>query len=236
MGTENKDVGALADDILRSIAKGKKISFVSGNFNVVHPGHLRLLKFAAELADVLIVGVNSDTAPGVTLPMELRLENVRSITMVNHVAALECSPEEFIAALKPNFVVKGKEFESRDNPEKGVVETYGGRLVFSSGELRFSSLSLLEREYSEPNLSAVRKPRDYPFRYAFQMPDLRAMLNKFSGLRVLVIGDLIVDDYITCDPIGMSQEDPTIVVTPIETKTFVGGAGGGRGTCARTGR
>jgi rfaE bifunctional protein kinase chain/domain len=44
-------------------------------------------------------------------------------------------------------------------------------------------------------------------------------------MRVAVIGDIIVDDYITCDPLGMSQEDPTIVVTPIETKTFVGGAG-----------
>jgi rfaE bifunctional protein kinase chain/domain len=198
---------------------------VSGNFNVVHPGHLRLLKFAAELADILVVGVNPDTAPAVTLPVELRLENVRSISMVNHVVALPSSPEAFIEALKPDFVVKGKEFESRDNPEKSAVEIYGGRLVFSSGELRFSSLSLLEREFSEPNLSAVRKPRNFPFRYAFEMLDLRATLEKFSGLRVLVIGDLIVDDYITCDPLGMSQEDPTIVVTPIETKTFVGGAG-----------
>lgn len=41
----------------------------------------------------------------------------------------------------------------------------------------------------------------------------------------MVVGDLIVDDYITCEPLGMSQEDPTIVVSPIETKTFVGGAG-----------
>lgn len=57
------------------------------------------------------------------------------------------------------------------------------------------------------------------------MQDLRSTLAKFAGLRVLVIGDLIVDDYITCDALGMSQEDPTIVVTPIETKTFVGGAG-----------
>jgi rfaE bifunctional protein kinase chain/domain len=219
------DVGAIVEDIRRSAGGGRKISFVSGNFNVVHPGHLRLLKFAAELADTLVVGVNSDTTPGVTLPMELRLENVHSISLVDHSVALHSSPEAFIAALKPDFVVKGNEFEARDNPEKAVVEAYGGRLVFSSGELRFSSLSLLEREYSEPNLSAVKKPRDYPFRYAFEMSDLRATLEKFSGLRVLVIGDLIVDDYITCDPIGMSQEDPTIVVTPIETKTFVGGAG-----------
>jgi rfaE bifunctional protein kinase chain/domain len=45
-------------------------------------------------------------------------------------------------------------------------------------------------------------------------------------MRVLVIGDLIIDEYVTCDAVGMSQEDPTIVVTPIVTKTFVGGAGG----------
>src|SRR3546814_17880212 len=47
----------------------------------------------------------------------------------------------------------------------------------------------------------------------------------FRSLRVLVIGDLIVDTYIDCDTLGMSQEDPTIVVAPIEQKTFVGGAG-----------
>jgi rfaE bifunctional protein kinase chain/domain len=225
MSFKNKDVSVLASDIRRSVSKGKTISFVSGNFNVVHPGHLRLLKFAAELGDCLVVGVNSDSEPGVTLPMELRLENVRSIAMVNHAVELDTRPEIFIAGLKPDFVVKGKEFETRENPERQVVEAYGGHLVFSSGELRFSSLSLLERDYSEPNFSAVRKPQDFPFRYAFQMQDLRATLEKFSGLRVLVVGDLIVDDYITCDPIGMSQEDPTIVVTPIETKTFVGGAG-----------
>jgi rfaE bifunctional protein kinase chain/domain len=47
----------------------------------------------------------------------------------------------------------------------------------------------------------------------------------FARLRVLVIGDLIIDEYITCDPLGMSQEDPTIVVTPIDSKLFLGGAG-----------
>ncbi len=42
---------------------------------------------------------------------------------------------------------------------------------------------------------------------------------------MVVIGDLIIDKYISCQPLGMSQEDPSIVVTPIDTKQFVGGAG-----------
>ena len=41
----------------------------------------------------------------------------------------------------------------------------------------------------------------------------------------IIIGDLIIDEYINCDPLGMSQEDPTLVVTPVESKKFIGGAG-----------
>jgi rfaE bifunctional protein kinase chain/domain len=212
-------------EIRMACGDGKSIAFISGNFNVVHPGHLRLLKFAAEQADVVVVGVNSDKVAGVTLPLDVRVENVRSISMVDHVVGLDVPAAKFIEDLKPNVVVKGKEFETRVNPEQAAVESYGGRLIFSSGELRFASVSLLEREYGV-DLVSIRKPLDFPQRHGFKISDLKSTLNKMSGMRVLVIGDLIIDDYVTCDAVGMSQEDPTIVVTPIITKTFVGGAGG----------
>jgi rfaE bifunctional protein kinase chain/domain len=218
---------AVADS--RSIRFGcgeGRIAFVSGNFNVVHPGHLRLLRFAAEQADVLVVGVNSDDAAGVTLPQDVRLENVRSISLVDQAVALDIPADSFIAALQPDVVVKGKEFEKRINPEQAAVDAYGGRLVFSSGELRFASLSLLERDYTDGVVSAIRKPLDFPSRHGFEISDLRSTLADMAGMRVLVIGDLIIDEYVTCDALGMSQEDPTIVVTPIVTKAFVGGAGG----------
>jgi rfaE bifunctional protein kinase chain/domain len=213
-------------EIRLACGDNKSIAFVSGNFNVVHPGHLRLLKFAAEQADALVVGVNSDEASGVTLPQDMRLENVRSISMVEYAIGLEVPADTFISELKPDVVVKGKEFETRINPEQAAVDSYGGRLVFSSGELRFTSLSLLEREYSGADIMAIRKPVDFPERHGFDISGLKSTLAKMSGMRVLVIGDLIVDDYITCDAVGMSQEDPTIVVIPIVSRTFVGGAGG----------
>ena len=126
------------EHIRRSLGASRRITFVSGNFNVVHPGHLRLLKFASELGDILIVGVNPDSAPGVVVPVDLRVESVRSISMVDDVVHLSQSPEAFVALLKPDFVVKGKEFEDRDNPEQAATEHYGGKLVFGSGEVRFS--------------------------------------------------------------------------------------------------
>lgn len=202
----------------------KTIVFVSGNFNVVHPGHLRLLQFAADCGDFLVVGVNGRHSRGADLPEDMRLEGVRAISVVDFAFLLHETPERFITLLQPAVVVKGKEFEERDNAEKAAVDGYGGKLLFSSGEVRFSSLDLLRREYSEANFSTIHKPKEFAQRHGFSLDELKAALRKLSGLRVLVIGDLIVDEYITCDPLGMSQEDPTIVVTPIEQRRFIGGA------------
>ena len=105
------------------------------------------------------------------------------------------------------------------------MDAYGGQLLFSSGEMRFASINLLQKEYFEGNFSTIHPPRDFPERHEFDAETLTSIIEKFAGLRVLVIGDLIVDTYVNCEPLGMSQEDPTIVVTPIEEKTFIGGAG-----------
>ena len=133
----------------------KSIAFVSGNFNVVHPGHLRLLEFAAEQADVLVVEVNSDKVTGVTLPQDMHLENVRSIRMVDYAVGVDAPTDAFVEALKPNLVAKGKEFEKRFNPEQAAVESYGGRLVFGSGELRFAWVSLLKARRHFANFSTL---------------------------------------------------------------------------------
>lgn len=213
------------DDILLRAEQHRHVVFVFGNFNIVHPGHLRLLRFAAECGDFLVVGINDDSNAGVMLPEDLRLESVQAINFVDYAFILRVSPVDFIAKLKPDIVVMGKEHEASSDAEKSAVAAYGGRLLFSSGEARFSSMHLLHREYIETRYSQIYKPREYPSRHNFEIQDLKQVLHKMIGLKVLVIGDLIVDEYITCDPLGISQEDPTIVVTPIESMRFVGGAG-----------
>ena len=200
---------------------------VSGNFNILHPGHLRLLRFARELGDRLLVAVNSDRQGGssVHIPEQLRLEGVRSNNWVDEAFLMDEAIEVAIARLRPDIVVKGKEFESALNPEQHAVEAYGGRLVFSSGEVAFSSLDLIRKHLDRPDGGLHSIPSEFSRRHGFVYPDLVEVVRRFTGLRVCVIGDLIVDEYITCDPLGMSQEDPTIVVTPIDTQQFVGGAG-----------
>ena len=211
--------------ILEKARGAYKVVFVSGNFNVVHPGHLRLLNFAKDCGDFLVVGLFEDGNSKIHVPEHLRLEAVQSISLVNYAFILRDAPEKLIAMLKPAVVVKGKDREMGINPEQEAVENYGGKLFFSSGEVRFSSLDLLQKELLETNFSAIRKPHDFLLRHGFSLNDLVSLAKKFTRLKVAVIGDLIIDEYISCDPLGMSQEDPTIVVTPIRSDRFLGGAG-----------
>lgn len=207
------------------IGDDKRIAFVSGNFNFLHAGHLRLLKFAAENCDALVVGVNSDDTPGVMVPAAMRMESLRATNMIDHVVQLTEPAHEFIAKLRPEIVVKGKEYRDQHNPEQQAVDAYGGKLIFTSGEMRLANTELLQREYFTTNFSNIQKPADYPARHGFQVSDLKLMLQAFPGIRVLVVGDLIIDTYVDCEPLGMSREDPTVVVTPLGQNVFLGGAG-----------
>lgn len=201
--------------------------FVSGNFNVIHPGHLRLLRFAKECGQKLIVGVFSDRLAGQAahVPEHLRLEGVRSNSWVDDAFLMVEPIADVILRIRPDIVVKGKEHENRSNPELPALQAYGGRLVFCSGESAFSSLDLLRKEFSETNYHAISVPDAFMARHGITPSRLVHLLQLFSSLHVCVIGDLIIDEYITCQALGMSQEDPTIVVTPIDSTRFLGGAG-----------
>lgn len=205
----------------------KNIVLVSGIFNVIHPGHLRLIRFARTLGLKLIVAVESDRIAGLAAHVteKLRLEAVESISLVDECFIFDESIENVIEKIQPNYVVKGKEFEKLHNPEYEAVIKCGGELVFSSGETIFSSIDLINKEFSANTEKVVILPEEYMGRHFINRQQLINTIEKFSNLNVCVIGDVIVDEYITCDPLGMSQEDPTIVVTPIDNKLFIGGAG-----------
>jgi rfaE bifunctional protein kinase chain/domain len=200
---------------------------VSGRFNVIHAGHLRLFRFAKECGGRLIVAVESDRIAGNAAHVREyhRLEGVRSNSFVDEVRIIENSIEELILELRPDIVVKGKEHENQDNPETHALAVYGGKLLFSSGESVFSSLDLIRREFTQFDGSTIRYPTEYSVRTGIKKEHLVALCGRFQGLRVVVIGDFIIDEYITCQPLGMSQEDTTIVVMPIDSLRFIGGAG-----------
>ncbi len=202
--------------------KNKIKVFVYGDFNILHPGHLRLLKFAKESGDYLIVGINSDEINTKGVSQDIRLESIEATSYVDEAFILDISVLEYIKKNKPDIVIKGKEHELKDNPELEILNSYGGKLLFSSGEIGFSSMDLLRREFLSLS-NNLEHSTDFLKRHDLKLDNLKQVIEKFSNLKVLVIGDTIVDEYITCEPLGMSQEDPTIVVSPLATNKFIGG-------------
>lgn len=205
----------------------KKKVLVSGNFNILHPGHLRLLRFAKECGDHLIVAVNSDKISGKNahIPERLRLEGVKSNSWVDEAILINEPIEKVVKRIKPEIVVKGKEYENLNNPEENIIKSYGGRLIFSSGEIVFSSYDLIQKEFKKVNFSNIRLPKNYFKRHSINQKKLNVLLKKTSKLNITVVGDLIIDKYVSCQPLGMSQEDTSLVVTPLDDKLFIGGAG-----------
>jgi rfaE bifunctional protein kinase chain/domain len=209
---------------IKEITTDKRVVFVYGKFNILHPGHLRLLKFAKDSGDILIVGVDGIDDKSL-IKADLRLEALLYSKMVDYAFLLKSDVLDIIAELKPDIVVKGSEYEDTYNKEQDIIDSYGGKLIFNSGDIRFSSFALLQNEMTTLDTPFIQKPTDFIKRHKIKKSRVVDILNGFDKVNALVIGDTILDEYIMCDPLGMSQEDPTIVVTPIRVDKFLGGAG-----------
>lgn len=205
--------------------KSDTVVFISGNFFALHPGHVRVLKFAAESGDTLIVGVSATRPSKDVPPPEERAEALRELGIVDRVVVLTDGVEAYLRELKPNIVIKGKEFESASNPEEPIIKEYGGRLIFASGESTYSASDLLAHDNQFSQAARLNIPQDFLERHGLKNDQLVNRVKTFSDLSVIVVGDLIVDEYINCEPLGMSQEEPSIVVSPQSTDRFIGGAG-----------
>jgi len=113
-------------------AEGKKIVFTNGCFDILHAGHIRYLKRARSLGDVLIVGLNSDRSvssikPGRPINSEKnRAEVLAGLASVDYVVIFsEKTPYNLIKALKPDILVKGGDWKKEDIIGSDIAkETY----------------------------------------------------------------------------------------------------------------
>ena len=123
-------------------AKGKKIVFTNGCFDIIHLGHIRYLREAKSKGDVLIIGLNSDESvrkiKGEKRPImeqEERAEILASLEMVDFVVIFdETAPDELIKLIRPDVHIKGGDYQSPDElPEAELVRSLGGEVIIAGG-------------------------------------------------------------------------------------------------------
>ena len=202
--------------------KAKKV-FVSGKFAVIHSGHIRLFMFAKTIGINLIVALDTEGLDSAEI--EWRTSFLKNQEFVDEVVLFNADIEKIILQIKPDIIIKGSEFSSRINIESEIVSTYGGELIFSSGSTFFSEKDLLNSDEVVSADYSEKIPKDFLKRNGITLRDITQQILKFNSIKVCVIGDVIIDEYINCHPLGMSREEPNIVVTPIDSQKFLGGAG-----------
>ena len=154
----------------------------------------------------------------------MRMDSVNSIQMVDKAIVINNDLEKILLDLKPEIVLKGREHEYLENIEQDIVAKYGGRLIFGSGDFVMSSKEFFSSiDLHSQGFESAGKP--FLARHKIVLSRVEEILEKSKSIRLVVIGDLIIDEYIDCESVGLSQEDPSVIFRPFKSKRFVGGAG-----------
>ncbi|MEW6055581.1 MAG: PfkB family carbohydrate kinase [Bdellovibrionota bacterium] len=210
----------------------RSVIMCHGSFDIVHPGHVRHLMYAREKADVLVASLTSDSHISKAnfrpyVPEQLRAMNLAALEVVDYVIIdPNPTPLENIRFLQPDYFAKGYEYNAdglhpKTAEELQVLEAYGGEVIFTPGDVVFSSSSFIEQappKLASEKLGLLMKEEGVTF------DDLRNALEKFKDLKVHVLGDTIIDSYTYGTVIGGMTKTPTFSVKYERQVDFVGGA------------
>jgi len=220
-------------EILGPAPREQKVIMCHGTFDLVHPGHIRHLIYAKSKAQVLVASLTSDVhiekannRPFV--PENLRAMNLAALEVVDYVVIdPDAKPLANLQVIQPDYFAKGYEYgqggiHPKTLEEKDVVESYGGELLFTPGDIVYSSSAIIEA--ARPNLA------DDKLAYLMNAEGitfdlLRQAVRSMQGVKVHVLGDTIVDSYTYCTLVGGNTKTPTFSVKFDRQVDFVGGAG-----------
>jgi len=224
----------MADYSRQLKAEGKSVVLCHGTFDLMHIGHVRYLQRAKQEGDALFVTVTADEfvnkGPGrPVFSDQLRAESLASLSCVDFVAVNHSlTAVDILNQVRPNIYAKGAEYRSHGDDvtgnivlEKNAVEAHGGH-IFYTDEITFSSSSLLNEHFDifSPEIRQYLKV----FREKWSDKDVFGMLESLSDLRVLVVGDAIIDQYHYTSPLGQTGKGNTMAVKYESEEQFAGGS------------
>lgn len=213
--------------------RDKKVIMCHGTFDVVHPGHVRHLLYAKSKADILVASLTSDAHISKAnfrpyVPQDIRAINLAALEVVDYVI-IDPNPTPLanLTEIQPDYFAKGYEYvggglHPKTKEEKDVLDSYGGEIIFTPGDIIYSSSHLIEN--APPNIG-VEKLMVLLDGEGLTFDDLYHTLNAMQGVKVHVIGDTIIDSLTYCSMIGGMTKTPTMSVRYEEKADFVGGAG-----------
>ena len=215
-------------------SKGKKVVHCHGVFDLLHIGHIKHFEEAKTFGDVLIVTITPDefvhkgpNRPAFTTT--LRLEALAGLESIDFVAANKWPiAVETIKLLEPDIYCKGPDYKDHSddvtgkiNDEEEAVKSVGGEIKHTE-DITFSSSSLLNKfgdVYNESQKTFIQKMHK-----GRNFDEIEIIVDKLKNLKVLVVGETIIDQYVFCEALGKSGKEPVLVLRDLNIEQNAGGA------------
>lgn len=228
-----KGLEELAVLLSKEQVQGKKVILCHGVFDLLHIGHIRHFEQAKKFGDVLAVTTTPDhyvnKGPGRPVFNEaLRAEAIAALDYVDYVAINDWpTAVETIRLLAPDFYIKGSDYSNAAEDrtggialEEAAVQSVGGQIAFTN-EITFSSSNLINQHL--PVLG--KEISDYlaSFSSKFSADSVIRYLEQAQSLKVLVVGETIIDEYVYCETLGKSGKEPILAIRQINSERFAGG-------------
>ena len=227
-------IESLAKIIAKLKTKKKKIVLCHGVFDLLHIGHIKHFKEAKNFGDVLVVTLTLDkfVNKGPSRPVfneKLRLEAIAALSVVDFVA-LNTSPTAAtsIQKIKPNIYCKGPDYQNHHQDISGQIKNevnevkkVGGKVIYTN-DITFSSSKLLNK-YGEIHTDK-QKSLINRIKKKYEFPQIAKSIETFKKIKILVIGETIIDQYVFCEALGKSGKEPMLVLRDIKMEEYLGGA------------
>ncbi len=220
-------------NVEKILKPGKKIVCCHGVFDLLHIGHLKHFKSAKKYGDILIVSITPDKfiQKGFDRPYfnsEQRIESLASIEIIDFVILNNSiNAVDIINKIKPDYYVKGPDYKNfreditgQIKNERFAVKKNGGKLVFTEDPI-YSSSSILNQSGNLYNLP--QKKFIYKIKSKINLNNFNKQINKLQNLKVLVIGETIIDKYVFCETLGKSAKEPHLVLRNLREEEYLGG-------------
>lgn len=229
-----KTVSTLAKILASHKKKGKKVVHCHGVFDLVHLGHIRHFNLAKKDGDILVVTITRDKhvkrGPGRPMFNEhLRAETLASLAVTDYVCVVDSpTATECIKMLKPDVYAKGSDYKKREKDvtgkiyeEEDAVKSIGGRILFTD-DITFSSSKLIGDYLDVYPPRTVKYLKAIAKRYPINF--ITDRLSSLKDLKVLVVGDAIIDQYHYCTPMGKSSKEHLVANRYSSEESFAGGS------------
>lgn len=224
------DLQELVEIVVRLKKENKKIVLSHGVFDLIHIGHIRHFGAAKKLGDVLIATVTPDQyvnkGPGRPIfTEELRVQSIAALDAVDYVAINKWpTAVETVRLLKPDTYTKDVEYKFKSSEgfaeEVKIIEEIGGEMKFTT-EITHSSSNLITKQiYREEVVRYLERLKD-----KYNAEDLYTYLNDIRKLKVLVIGEIIIDEYCSGKHMGKTRRESIVEFMADRKQRFLGGSG-----------